>query len=99
MIEKAMRAGMDKNIGHEYNKDVESRYRQDYRPTIPTPWPVLNDGIQGGWGPGDLIIMFGNPGGGKIMDYGCSSSTCCPTRIQCKLLYFRIRRRLCRETI
>lgn len=65
MIEKAMRAGMDKNIGHEYNKDIESRYRQDYRPTIPTPWPVLNEGIQGGWGPGDLIIVFGNPGGGK----------------------------------
>ena len=65
MIERAMRAGMDKNIGHEYNKDIESRYRQDYRPTIPTPWPILNEGIQGGWGPGDLIIVFGNPGGGK----------------------------------
>ena len=64
-IEKAMRAGMDKNIGHEYNKDIETRYRSDYRPTIPSPWPVLNDGIQGGFGPGDLAIVFGNPGGGK----------------------------------
>lgn len=68
-IEKAMKAGMDKNIGHEYNKDIETRYRVDYRPTIPTPWPILNDGIQGGWGPGDLIIVFGNPGGGKCVDY------------------------------
>jgi len=65
MIEKAMKAGMDKNIGHEYNKDVESRYREDYRPTVPTPWPLMNDAIQGGFGPGDLVIMFGNPGGGK----------------------------------
>ena len=64
-IEKAMKAGMDKNIGHEYNKDIETRYRVDYRPTIPSPWPVLNDGIQGGFGPGDLAIVFGNPGGGK----------------------------------
>ena len=64
-VEKAMKAGMDKNIGHEYNKDVETRYRKDYRPTIPTPWPILNDGIQGGFGPGDLAIVFGNPGGGK----------------------------------
>ena len=64
-IEKAMKAGMDKNIGHEYNKDIETRYRSDYRPTIPSPWPVLNDGIQGGFGPGDLAIVFGNPGGGK----------------------------------
>ena len=65
MIEKAMKAGIDKNIGHEYNKDVESRYRVDYRPTIPTPWPILNDSIQGGLGPGDLGIVFGSPGGGK----------------------------------
>jgi replicative DNA helicase len=64
-IEKAMKAGMDKNIGHEYNKDVETRYRTDYRPTVPSPWPILNDSIQGGFGPGDLAIVFGNPGGGK----------------------------------
>ena len=64
-IEKAMKAGMDKNIGHEYNKDIETRYRSDYRPTIPSPWPILNDAIQGGFGPGDLGIVFGNPGGGK----------------------------------
>ncbi len=64
-VEKAMKAGMDKNIGHEYNKDIETRYRVDYRPTIPSPWPVLNHGIQGGFGPGDLAIVFGNPGGGK----------------------------------
>lgn len=65
LVEKAMKAGTDRNIGHEYNKDVESRYRDDYRPTVPTPWPTLNDAIQGGWGPGDLTIVFGNPGGGK----------------------------------
>lgn len=65
LIEKAMKAGMDKSIGHEYVKDIETRYRQEYRPVIATPWPVLNEGIQGGWGPGDLIIVFGNPGGGK----------------------------------
>ena len=65
MVEKAMKAGMDKNIGHEYNKDIETRYRVDYRPTIPSPWSILNDGIQGGFGPGDLGIIFGNPGGGK----------------------------------
>ena len=64
-VEKAMKAGMDKNIGHEYNKDIETRYRTDYRPTVPTPWPIFNDGIQGGFGPGDLAIVFGNPGGGK----------------------------------
>ena len=57
MIEQALKAGMDKNIGHEYLKDIESRYREDYRPTIPTPWKVINDNLQGGMGPGDLGIV------------------------------------------
>jgi replicative DNA helicase len=65
LVEKAIKAGVDKDMGHEYNKDVESRYRATYRPAIPTPWPILNEGIQGGFGPGDLAIVFGNPGGGK----------------------------------
>ena len=43
MIENAMKAGQDKNLGHEYNKDVESRFRQDNRVTIPTPWPEISD--------------------------------------------------------
>ena len=65
LVEEAIKAVMDKNLGHEYNKDIESRYRVDYRPTIPSPWPILNEGIQGGFGPGDLGIIFGSPGGGK----------------------------------
>ena len=64
-VEQALKAGMDKNLGHEYNKDIETRYRDDYRPTIPTPWPVIGKEIQGGWGPGDLCIIFGSPGSGK----------------------------------
>lgn len=65
LIDNALKAGQDRNIGHEYNKDIETRYREDYRPTIPTPWPMLNQLTQGGFGPGDLGIVFGNPGGGK----------------------------------
>jgi len=65
MIENAMKAGQDKNIGHEYNKDVESRYREDNRITIATPWPDINELLQGGLGNGDFGLIFGNPGGGK----------------------------------
>ena len=64
-VDAAMKAGMSKDIGHNYNKDIEVRYREDYRPTIPTPWPMFNKNFQGGFGPGDLAIVFGNPGGGK----------------------------------
>ena len=65
LIDTALKAGTDRNLGHEYNKDIETRYREDYRPTIPTPWPDINNLMQGGFGPGDLGIVFGNPGGGK----------------------------------
>jgi replicative DNA helicase len=65
MIESAMKAGQDKNIGHEYKRDVESRYREDHRTIVPTPWSEVNELVQGGLGNGDLGLIFGNPGGGK----------------------------------
>jgi replicative DNA helicase len=65
MIDNALKAGQDKNIGHEYNKDTESRYREDNRVTVPTPWEPFNDLLMGGLGGGDFGLIFGNPGGGK----------------------------------
>lgn len=65
LIDNALRAGQDKNIGHEYNKDIESRYREDGRKTIPTPWETINNLLGGGLGSGDFGLIFGNPGGGK----------------------------------
>jgi len=65
MIDNALKAGQDKNMGHEYNKDVESRYREDHRTIVPTPWESINELLQGGLGNGDFGLIFGNPGGGK----------------------------------
>jgi replicative DNA helicase len=65
MIDNALKAGQDKNMGHEYNKDVESRYREDHRKIVPTPWEAINELLQGGLGNGDFGLIFGNPGGGK----------------------------------
>ena len=65
LIDSALKAGMDKNIGHEYLKDVESRYRPDARKVIPTPWNDVNKLLMGGLGGGDLGLVFGSPGGGK----------------------------------
>lgn len=65
LIEKALKAGQEKSIGHEYKKDVETRYREDYRPTIPTPWDPINALFAGGLGPGDLFLICGGPGVGK----------------------------------
>jgi replicative DNA helicase len=65
LVDSALRSGQDKNIGHEYNKDTESRYREEDRTPIPTPWNEINALLQGGLGEGDFGLMFGNPGGGK----------------------------------
>ncbi len=65
LVESALKAGNDKNIGHEYSKDIESRFREDARTTIATPWERINDILQGGLGNGDFGLIFGNPGGGK----------------------------------
>ena len=64
-IDNALKAGQDKNIGHEYLKDVESRYKEEDRQIIPTPWPIINERLMGGLGGGDFGLIFGSPGGGK----------------------------------
>ena len=65
LVDGALKAGQDKNVGHEYNKDIEERYRENSRTVIPTPWERINDLLQGGLGNGDFGLIFGNPGGGK----------------------------------
>ena len=42
MIDNALKAGQDKNVGLEYEKDIESRFREDERNPIQTPWPFYN---------------------------------------------------------
>lgn len=65
LVDNALKAGQDKNVGLEYSKDIQSRYREEHRPVIPTPWELFNNLFQGGIGPGDFGLIFGNPGGGK----------------------------------
>jgi RecA/RadA recombinase len=65
LISKAIVTSQEKNTGHDYELDVEARYRPDDRRVIPTPWPQINSITQGGYGKGDLIIFFGGPGSGK----------------------------------
>ena len=65
LIDNALKAGQDKNLGHEYIKDIEERYRENSRTILPTPWEHINGLLQGGLGNGDFGLIFGNPGGGK----------------------------------
>jgi replicative DNA helicase len=65
LVDNALKAGNDKNLGHEYVKDIEERYRADSRTIIATPWELINNLLQGGLGNGDFGLIFGSPGGGK----------------------------------
>lgn len=66
-IDTAMKAGADKEVGHEYNaaSSVEARYAENVRSTVPTPWPVINDLADGGFGKGELVVFVAPAGIGK----------------------------------
>jgi replicative DNA helicase len=65
LIDKALKAGTERDIGHEYIAEVEDRFREEARNTIETPWPLINKLLCGGLGDGDLGLIAGGPGGGK----------------------------------
>jgi replicative DNA helicase len=66
-IDGAMKAGADKEVGHEYNTaaNVEARYSENVRSTVATPWPVINDLADGGFGKGELVVFVAPAGIGK----------------------------------
>lgn len=65
IIDEALRAGSTKEIGHEYDKDIESRFREEEDKKIPFPWKVFNDITDGGIGGSNLMLLFAPPGIGK----------------------------------
>jgi len=65
LIDKALKAGVERDIGHEYMTELEDRFREEARTTIETPWPLINRLLCGGLGQGDLGMIAGGPGGGK----------------------------------
>lgn len=65
VLHEALRAGEVKDLGHIYEKDIETRYRADSRNVLPFPWKAFNNVTQGGYGDGDLVLLFGSPKSGK----------------------------------
>lgn len=65
LIDTAMKAGMDKDIGHVYKDAIEERYSDTVREVSETPWDVINDITEGGFGKGELIIFVAPAGIGK----------------------------------
>jgi len=64
-IDKAMIAGAERNVGHEYIKSVEDRYNQAARHILPTGWDVIDNLMDGGLGKGELGVVVAPAGIGK----------------------------------
>jgi len=66
-IDEAMKAGSDRNIGHEYITDIALRYVENARNTVKTPWDILNEIMDGGLGAGEMGVFVAPAGIGKSM--------------------------------
>lgn len=67
LIDNAMKAGADKEIGHEYNEElnIDFRYTDAVRNVKATPWDAVNDITDGGFGMGELVVFVAPAGIGK----------------------------------
>ena len=65
IIDDAMKAGAERDIGHDYLEDFEERYSETARVTAPTPWDIINELMQGGLGAGELGVVVAPAGIGK----------------------------------
>ena len=67
LVDAALKAGTERNIGHEYQEEqaIEERYSEMARNTVPTPWSVINDLTQGGLAAGELGVIVAPAGIGK----------------------------------
>ena len=64
-IDNALKAGGDKDIGHDYMTSIDERYTESVRFPQETPWDVINDLTDGGLGKGELGVMVAPAGIGK----------------------------------
>ena len=64
-IDNAMKAGVEKDLGHDYNNEIEIRYQESVRNPVTTGWEVIDDLADGGLGKGELGVMVAPAGIGK----------------------------------
>lgn len=65
LVDKAMKVGMEPNLGTDYVLDYDVRTSEDARSVISTGWEVLDDLMGGGLGPGELGVVVAPSGIGK----------------------------------
>lgn len=66
-IDNALKAGMERNIGHDYMNDVSARMVESTRAVIPTGWQDMDAILDGGLGAGELGVVTACAGSGKCV--------------------------------
>ena len=64
-IDDAMKAGLERAIGHEYIEEIDQRYLESVRNTVTTGWDIIDDIADGGLGKGELGVFVAPSGIGK----------------------------------
>jgi archaellum biogenesis ATPase FlaH len=65
VMDSAMTAGVERDIGHEYITGFEERMTQQTRETLPTKWDSINELMDGGLAGGELGVIVAPAGIGK----------------------------------
>ena len=65
IIDDAMKAGIETDIGHEYITGLEERLSKQTRICLPTQWDSVNDLMDGGLAGGELGVIVAPAGIGK----------------------------------
>lgn len=65
VVDSAMKAGMERNIGHDYMTDVDERMSLMARNTVKTNWTEIDTIMDGGLAAGELGIITACAGSGK----------------------------------
>ena len=65
IIDEAMKAGVETDIGHEYITGLEERLSKQTRVCLPTQWDSVNDLMDGGLAGGELGVIVAPAGIGK----------------------------------
>jgi len=76
IVDEAMKAGSDRDLGHVYIEGIEERLTKSTRDTIATGWDPIDEVMDGGLGKGELGVVVAPAGIGKtwcLQSMGASS--------------------------
>ena len=65
LVDKAMKVGVESDLGMDYLLDFEERFSETGRETVSTGWDCIDDIMDGGIGPGELGVVVAPSGVGK----------------------------------